>query len=557
MKRAAIYARFSTDLQNEKSVEDQIDLCRTYAQREDLVVVSEYFDRARSGGSIFGREGLLALLDAAAARKFDVIVVEALDRLSRDMEDLAGIHKRMTFLDIEIRAVHEGVANTVLVGLRGLVGQLYREDNVHKVRRGMGGLIKAGKHAGGRAYGYTPDPQATNGLVIVPDEAEVVTRIFTEYAEGRSPRAICYDLNDEGVRPPRGGRWNASALNGNGQRGSGILNNRIYAGQIVWNKVRMVKDPSTGKRLSRPNPEKDWLTCDAPELRIIPQDLWDRVHRRMPKRENRPEQSRRPKRLLSGLLRCGACGAGMSTNGKDRTGRTRVRCSAHSESGTCPDPKTYYLDLIENEVVQLLLKEMQDPKHATLFIETYIAERKKLLKQALSQKTRLERRHAQLGREIERVIDMMLASDRTRPELITRMDKLGEERDEVARQIEESDAEIPSIELHPAALKRYGDVMRDLLTQMDSGAGVHDSGVQDAVRELVSKVTVFPGATKGTVRVTIEGFLQAIIGAPVWGTMVAEDRSGRYPHSVPQAFLLRTDPQSQSANKTLRFCIES
>jgi DNA invertase Pin-like site-specific DNA recombinase len=66
-----------------------------------------YEDKARSGGSIMGRDGLLRLLDQAKDRSFDVVVVEALDRLSRDMEDLAGIHKRLSFLGIEIRAVHD------------------------------------------------------------------------------------------------------------------------------------------------------------------------------------------------------------------------------------------------------------------------------------------------------------------------------------------------------------------------------------------------------------------------------------------------------------------
>ena len=60
-----------------------------------------------------GRGGLLRLLDEARDQSFDVVVVEALDRLSRDMEDLAGIHKRLSFLGIEVRAVHEGVVNTV------------------------------------------------------------------------------------------------------------------------------------------------------------------------------------------------------------------------------------------------------------------------------------------------------------------------------------------------------------------------------------------------------------------------------------------------------------
>ena len=100
-KRAVIYARFSTDLQNERSIEDQVLLCRRYAVHEDMDIVEVYQDRARSGGSIMGRDGLLRLLDRARDRAFDVVIVEALDRLSRDMEDLAGIHKRLSFFGIE------------------------------------------------------------------------------------------------------------------------------------------------------------------------------------------------------------------------------------------------------------------------------------------------------------------------------------------------------------------------------------------------------------------------------------------------------------------------
>ena len=111
-------------------------------------------DKARSGASVFGREGLMRLMDAARERAFDVVLVEALDRLSRDMEDLAGIHKRLSFLGIKIHAVHDGTADAILVGIRGLVGQMQREDGAKKVRRGMAGVIRDGRHAGGRAYGY-------------------------------------------------------------------------------------------------------------------------------------------------------------------------------------------------------------------------------------------------------------------------------------------------------------------------------------------------------------------------------------------------------------------
>lgn len=267
-KRAATYARFSTDLQNERSIEDQLSLCQSYADREGLSIVRTYDDRARSGGSLMGRHGLLTLLDDAREKSFDIVIVEALDRLSRDMEDLAGIHKRLSFLGIEIRAVHEGVVNTVLVGLRGLVGQLYREDNAHKVRRGLAGRINQGLAAGGLTYGYAAISGRSGERVIVEGEAEAIRRIFQEYVEGRTPREIAHDLNRDGVSPPRGRAWNASTINGNLERGAGILQNELYVGRLVWNKVRMVKDPDTGKRLSRPNPRSEWQVAECRILRL-------------------------------------------------------------------------------------------------------------------------------------------------------------------------------------------------------------------------------------------------------------------------------------------------
>lgn len=143
--RAAIYARYSTEMQSDRSIEDQVALCEAYAAREGLTVVARFEDRMRSGGSSFGRDGLAGLMKLASEGGADVIVVEALDRISRDMEDLAGIYKRLSFAGVAIRAVHEGQVNTMLVGLRGLVGQLYREDLANKTRRGLSGRVAEGR----------------------------------------------------------------------------------------------------------------------------------------------------------------------------------------------------------------------------------------------------------------------------------------------------------------------------------------------------------------------------------------------------------------------------
>jgi site-specific DNA recombinase len=339
-KRATIYTRFSTDLQNERSIEDQLSLCQSYAEREGLTVVSTYEDRARSGGSVMGREGLLRMLDQARERSFDVVIVEALDRLSRDMEDLAGIHKRLSFLGIEIRAVHEGVVNTVLVGLRGLVGQLYHEDNALKVRRGQAGRVKQGLAGSGLTYGYAAVSGKSGERVIVEAEAQVIRRIFQEYVDGRTPREIAHDLNKERVSPPRGRAWNASTINGNLERGTGILQNELYVGRLVWNKVRMVKRSRLGKALVTTKSEGDWHVAEVPHLAVVSPALFTAARQRKEEHSRtHPSHQRRPRRMLSGLLRCGSYGSGMATNGRDKSGRVRIRCSAATESGTCPDAK--------------------------------------------------------------------------------------------------------------------------------------------------------------------------------------------------------------------------
>jgi site-specific DNA recombinase len=531
MKKAVIYARFSTDLQNERSIEDQITLCRDYTSREEMNVVEVYEDRARSGGSVMGRGGLLRLLDQARERSFDVVVVEALDRLSRDMEDLAGIHKRLSFLGIEIRAVHEGVVNTVLVGLRGLVGQLYREDNAHKVRRGLAGRIGQGLNAGGRAYGYAPVAGEKGKRTIVEVEAEIVRRIFDEYVAGRTPREIAHDLNNECILPPRGRSWNASTINGNMQRGTGIIQNELYAGRLVWNKVRMVKDPDTGKRLSRPNPKNDWQTVDMPGLRIVSQELFDTAQSR--KRacgQKHPNQQRRPRHMLSGLLRCGACGAGMSTNGKDNSGRIRIRCSAATESGSCHDAKTFYLKTVESAVLAGLENEMRHPQVIAEYVRTYHEERKRLSAKANAKRAHLELRFGELNREIDRLVDAIAKGHGDPAVLGPRSSALNEERKQVALELSVEPAVNDTISLHPAVLARYKEQLVELQDALSKGINAGDSEAAEAIRGLVETVTVFRDPSRpGGVMIEIVGRLNALLGEQaypnkvrgVWGKMVA------------------------------------
>src|SRR5690606_4049068 len=161
------------------------------------------------------------------------------------------------------------------------------KDLAAKTRRGLRGRVEAGKSGGGNAYGYTvlrsltEDGEIRRGdREINADEATIVQHIFTAYADGMSPNRIADQLNQEGMPGPRGRAWDKSTIHGNPKRGTGILNNEIYIGRLVWNRQSFVKEPRTGKRQARPNPEAEWIVTDVPELRIIDQELWDRVKAR-------------------------------------------------------------------------------------------------------------------------------------------------------------------------------------------------------------------------------------------------------------------------------------
>lgn len=153
MTKVAIYARYSSDKQREASIEDQVRLCEERAAREGWKLVQTYSDRATSGASLI-RPGIQKLMQDAQGGKFDLVLSESLDRISRDQEDIAGLYKRLRFAGVDILTLSEGPINELHIGLKGTMGALYLKDLADKTRRGLRGRVEAGKSGGGNSYGY-------------------------------------------------------------------------------------------------------------------------------------------------------------------------------------------------------------------------------------------------------------------------------------------------------------------------------------------------------------------------------------------------------------------
>ena len=429
--RVAIYARFSTDMQNPKSAEDQERECRKHAERKGWTVTQVFQDTALSGATK-GRPGYEALLAAVKAGQFDIVLFEHLDRLARDLEFLMAFYKEARHADCELHQLHRGKLGIFDIGILGTFAQIFLEELSYRTRRGLIGKIEAGKSAGGLSYGYCARRTTAGDVIkgeqdINADEALVVERIFTEYATGKSPIQIATDLNADGIPAPRGkgnssGHWRQTTINGNRERGTGILNNELYIGRRVWNRLRYSKHPETGKRVSRLNPPEDWITFEAPDLRIVVQSVWEAAkarqtaQQRLRTKQNASDPNglsvaqgmRRRKYLLSGLLSCGQGGGNLTVAGSGKT--RRYYCANAKEKGAsiC----TGMRGLKEEDAALSILSGlkvglMQDQAYAE-FREKFLARKKgeekerddllRLHSQAVRQ---LESRHANLMKAVE------------------------------------------------------------------------------------------------------------------------------------------------------------
>ncbi len=296
------------------------------------------------------RPGVQALLEDARRGAFETVV--ALDRISRDQADVATLYKHLRFAGVTIftLAAGEGEINELHVGLKGTMNALFLKDLAAKTHRGLRGRVEAGKSGGGICYGYDvvklhdeAGERIRGEREINEAEAEIVRRIFREFAAGASPRAIARRLNDEGIPGAKGRLWSDSVLRGHARRGTGLLNNELYIGRLVWNRQRFLKNPDTGKRVARVNPPEEWIIAEVPELRIVDDALWQDAKTRQGElaekyaiaatrnaHANPMNAAHRPRYLLSGLLECGVCGGPYSMRGQGRYG-----CSNHVMTGSC------------------------------------------------------------------------------------------------------------------------------------------------------------------------------------------------------------------------------
>ncbi|RDD96185.1 recombinase family protein [Paracoccus pantotrophus] len=505
--RAAIYARYSSDQQREASIEDQLRICRRLIESKSWTIAEVYSDAAMSGASAL-RPEYQKLQDDARRGRIDVVVSESLDRISRDQEHIAGFYKQMSFLGIPLITVAEGEISELHIGLKGTMSALYLKDLAQKTHRGLEGRVRDGKSAGGISYGYKvhrelrADGTLTTGeRVIDPNEAAIVTRIFTEYAAGRSARTIAAALNDEGIPSPDSGKgngtWGPSTISGNWKRGTGILNNELYIGRLIWNRQSFPKDPKTQKRQARMNPPEEWVIEEVPELRILSDDLWQQAKDRqgairadmnpagVQSVRLQPERARRPDYLFSGLVKCGCCGASYTLINK-----TRYGCAAARNKGEaiCTNRATIQREEVESRVLAGLREKLLHPELIAAFIEEY----RRAFNEAAGDRSSAQDQAKRDLKQVEKKITGILAAIEDgmyHPSMKTKMADLETRKTRLTAFLEDT-PEPPALRLHP----RLSDLYREKIENLS--AALKEPGMKleatQILRSLIAEIRMVP-----------------------------------------------------------------
>lgn len=513
--RAAIYARYSTDRQNPRSLDDQIAVCRQRAEADGHQITDIYTDAAISGANAVNRPGLAALMAAAAAGQIDLVIAEALDRLSRSQRDTADIFERLEFAGVKLVTLSEGTVDELHVGFKGTINAVFLRELKQKIRRGMTGLVASGKSAGGLSFGYrvVRKLDAEGNLVrglreIIPEQADIIRRIFREYGEGRTARDIATRLNRDSIAPPRGARWNASTINGNRARRSGILYNEAYIGFLVWNRTTMIKDPDTGRRIHRLNPPDQWQVTEMPDWRILSDDDWQAAHaikdQYSNSGDNRKKPARRPRRLLSGILKCGKCGASWTAKSASQSACSRAR-----ESGDCDNTKTISFDRIEKRVFSGLQRELMNPERVRRKIAEIRTDILRQRKQARRDESKMKQELATVQQSITALIDAieagMLDDDLKRrfKEQTTRRDQL---KAELASLTEKPQV----VELLPNLADIYEQKIAGLTDALKSDED-RARAIQ-ALRMIFTRIEVHPLKGRGEFNLEITTSLPELLG---------------------------------------------
>lgn len=435
----AIYARYSSDMQSPTSARDQIERIkyllgrgevptRLYSDAEIKINSKWVLTDEAISGKIAGRYGYQAILDGIRQKAFQILIVDDLSRLTRSLGNLLGLYDLLKHYDVELVSVTDRVSSAdpnarTFFTFKGMVADFGNEAHAGRTIRGLQSRALDDFSTGQKPYGYGSEAtkrEMRKGrevlshfrIFVLPQEAEVIRRIFQLYSEGNGKVAIAKTLNREGVPPstPRGTVWQIGPIDK-------ILGNEKYIGRWIFGRYFESRDPETGRRVRKQRMRSEWIVKEREDLRIVPQELWDAVQKRrkenQEERQNSLQGSHRQifgsfdrvenRHLLTGLMACPKCNGTITMISGRREGY--YGCVAAYRKGNCDWRTLIRRKRVEGAVLAYLKEKLiSDDNLIQYATKKYNEVAKRLMRQAPDRKKDLEKELGDLEKEIANLI---------------------------------------------------------------------------------------------------------------------------------------------------------
>ena len=371
--KAAIYCRLSKEDEDKigesESIQNQKSMLLQYALENGFDIYQIYSDEDYSGIDR-NRPAFNSMLQAASEHRFDVVLAKTQSRFTRDMELVEKyLHGKFMEWGVRFIAVVDHVdtndtANKKSRQINGLINEWYLEDLSTNVRSVLDHKRKEGLFIGSFArYGYCKDPNAKGKLIIDPEAAEVVRRIFSMALNGIGAHKIARILNDEKIPSPtaykqlHGIHYRSALKNTNAALWSSptvyqILHDQLYIGNMVQGKHKKISYKSE-KTIWMP--KSQWIVVENTHEAIIEREMFETVQRMMQERTRSGEKG--TIHPLAKKVVCGCCGSCMEQTGRppraDGTRVRYVRCRMHQRAPeVCGNKTCTDMDALENAVLE-------------------------------------------------------------------------------------------------------------------------------------------------------------------------------------------------------------
>lgn len=506
---AVAYPRFSSDNQHEESIIAQLRAIRDYAEKNNITIIKEYIDEARSATTDDRPNFLRMIKDITSGRiKVDYVLVHKLDRFARNRYDSAIYRRELAQSGVKLIAVAQpmgdGPESIILESIIEAMAEYYSKNLSNEVKIKMKEHARKATHLGGTPpLGF--DVVQEDGIrkyIINEREAEAVRLIFRRAADGYGYSKIIDELNQRGYKTKTGKSFGKNSL-------YEILRNEKYIGTYIFNKVQ---SKNLGKRNNHARKDDEEIIKIPRAIpAIISQEEWEAVRKIMNSRKlASPRQRSEIIYILTGKAVCGECGAAYT--GKSQTGgRSKIKyslysCSAKKQKRTCSN-KDVRKEVLENYVLDKI-KKIFNPLNINDFTNKIEETYKELNEEAVREIEQIKQNVSDLQVRMDRLFDLVESGNADYSTVGPRLDKLKKEKETMTSRLLslENSTYIP---LSREQIFKFLKYSTDTLNNRDN-----ELDCKKVVDLFVDKVIIYPTSIKVIFKFPIEDALYNGGGGP-------------------------------------------